>query len=140
MLYSSNTKAQYNKINNFFIKEKLHAYNYCRNELKGDEDYLSVKKKKDTMLINLLENECNLIAANYDIFKKNTIKLLNQNKNNNNFIIINKNIKTNSKPKPVLTVLKFENNNKYYASHNYEAYYHIKEDSLMAGYKPEKEF
>jgi len=142
MLYSNSLKAQYQKINIFFQKEKLHAYNYCRNELKTDQDYLHVKKIKDTMLIKLLEGECSAIASNYDLFKTNTVKLLNLNDydKKKNFIIINKNIKTNRKPTPVLTVLKFEKNDKYYAIHNYEAYYDIKQDSLMAGYKPEKEF
>ncbi|SEN13314.1 Effector protein, partial [Chryseobacterium taichungense] len=142
ILCPNSFKAQYSQIGIFFEKEKLHAYRYCQNELKNNEDYLSVKKAKDTALIKLLEGECNLIASNYNSFEKKTIDLLNLNDSDKkrNFIIINKTIRANIKPQPVLTVLKFENSNKYYASHNYEDYYKIKQDSLMAGYKPEQEF
>lgn len=93
--------------------------------LKKDEDYLYAKSKNYIEIMHLQEDNCSAIAENYDIYKMNSLKLIDQSiDNSRDFIIINIILRSIIRPNPTLTVTKFKGENKYRALH-----YHYDETS-----------
>jgi hypothetical protein len=143
------TYAQSKKnIDGFFEKEKLDSYTYCLKSLEEDEEYKYLKNKNDTMMINLYNTNCLSAVERYDFFKMNSLKLVDSvaEDNKSDFVIINIILQSLSRPNPVLTVIKFKNENRYSIIHNDYAYDENKQmsyrvsDSSLAGYKPENNF
>ncbi|SEN12204.1 hypothetical protein SAMN05421856_1231 [Chryseobacterium taichungense] len=117
ILCSNSYYAQQKQINIFFDKEKNKTYKTCINELDNNEDYDYVKSIGDTVTMNVFKMNCRAVAENYDIYKKNSLKLIEQNFSNKDFIVINVILKSIYRPNPTLTVMKFKNAKDYNALH-----------------------
>lgn len=145
ILFTSSCKAQYKEdINIFFQKLSKESYDYCLD----NDDYKHFKEKKNIKAISLLESACNESIKDYKLYTKNTFNLIDsliQNRNDD-FIIVNKPLKSISYSNPTLTILKFRNEKKYDVVHNDYAYneqkkeYYLITDTQLVGFNTENNF
>lgn len=95
----------------------------------------------------MTESNCREITEKYDHFSANTIKFLDSLHSKNNkqdFIILNKTLKSLYYSPPVLTICKFKNESNYFIVHNYTSYDDAKKefivltDHALGGFKADK--
>ncbi|SEN12247.1 hypothetical protein SAMN05421856_1233 [Chryseobacterium taichungense] len=122
-------------------------YKNCINELKKDKDYLYAKKEKSTSITNALEGSCSVNVQRFDLFSESSVKLIDSvaSKDNSDFIIINRALRSLSNAQPSLTILKFKGQDKYYTIHKYYVYNdnnkdYIVSDGELVEYKPKNNF
>lgn len=122
-------------------------YKNCINELKKDKDYLYAKKEKSTSITNALEGSCSVNIQRFDLFSESSVKLIDSvaSKDNSDFIIINRTLRSLSNAKPTLTILKFKDQDSYNVIHKHYEYSengnpYVISDSEIGDYKLKENF